>query len=112
MVGAVFRSASSAARRWCSRSASRSDVGDGRDGEGEHCAGDRCVPRRRSRGEPPGGHCAGDGLGCVDGGGPVGGGGGGGGRPRGGGGAAGGGDEGGGGAAGGFPAGGGGLAGV
>ena len=114
-VGAVFRRSSSSSNRRYSRAASRSDVGDGLDGDGEEsadCSGESRVPRRRSRGEPPGGHWVGDGLGCVDGGGPVGGGGGVGGRPAGGGGAAGGGLLGGGGGAGGLPAGGGGRAGV
>ena len=114
-MGAVFRRSSSSSNLRYSRAASRSDVGDGLDGDGEDsadCAGDRRVPRRRSRGEPPGGHWVGDGLGCVDGGGPVGGGGGVGGRPAGGGGATGGGLLGGGGGAGGLPTGGGGRAGV
>ena len=112
MVGAVFRRSSSSSNLRYSRAASRSDVGDGRAGDGEEsadCAGESRVPRRRSRGEPPGGHWVGDGLGCVDGGGPIGGGGGVGGRPAGGGGTAGGGLLGGGGGAGGWPAGGGGL---
>ena len=113
-VGAVFRRSSSSSNLRYSRAASRSDVGDGLDGDGEDsadCSGESRVPRRRSRGEPPGGHSAG-GLGCVDGGGPVGGGGGVGGRPAGGGGTAGGGLLGGGGGAGGLPTGGGGRAGV
>ena len=110
-MGAVFRRSSSSSNLRYSRAASRSDVGDGLDGDGDDsadCSGESRVPRRRSRGEPPGGHSAG-GLGCVDGGGPVGGGGGVGGRPAGGGGTAGGGLFGGGGGAGGLPAGGGGL---
>ena len=109
-MGAVFRRSSSSSNRRYSRAASRSDVGDGLDGDGEEsadCAGERRVPRRRSSGEPL--HGGSSGLGCVDGGGPVGGGGGAGGRPAGGGGTAGGGLLGGGGGAGGFPAGGGGL---
>ena len=111
-MGAVFRRSSSSSNLRYSRAASRSDVGDGLDGDGEEsadCSGESRVPRRRSRGEPPGGHWVGDGLGCVDGGGPAGGGGGVGGRPAGGGGTAGGGLLGGGGGAGGWPAGGGGL---
>ena len=107
-MGAVFRRSSSSSNLRYSRAASRSDVGDGLDGDGEEsadCAGERRVPRRRSRGES---YWSG-GLGCVDGGGPVGGGGGVGGRPAGGGGATGGGLVGGGGGAGGLPAGGGGL---
>ena len=113
LVGAVFRRSSSSSNLRYSRAASRSDVGDGRAGDGEEsadCAGESRVPRRRSRGEPPGGHWVGDGLGCVDGGGPIGGGGGVGGRPAGGGGTAGGGLLGGGGGAGGLPTGGGGRA--
>ena len=113
-MGAVFRRSSSSSNLRYSRAASRSDVGDGLDGDGDEsadCSGESRVPRRRSRGEPPGGHSAG-GLGCVDGGGPVGGGGGVGGRPAGGGGATGGGLLGGGGGAGGLPIGGGGRAGV
>ncbi len=111
MVGAVFRRSSSSSNLRYSRAASRSDVGDGLDGDGEEsadCSGESRVPRRRSRGESywSGGLC------CVDGGGPVGGGGGVGGRPAGGGGTAGGGLLGGGGGAGGFPVGGGGRAGV
>ena len=107
-MGAVFRRSSSSSNLRYSRAASRSDVGDGLDGDGDDsadCAGESRVPRRRSRGEPPGGHWVGDGLGCVDGGGPVGGGGGVGGRPAGGGGATGGGLLGGGGGAGGLPTG-------
>ena len=110
-MAAVFRRSSSSSNRRYSRAASRSDVGDGLDGDGEEsadCAGESRVPRRRSRGES---YWSG-GLGCVDGGGPVGGGGGAGGRPAGGGGATGGGLLGGGGGAGGWPAGGGGRAGV
>ena len=112
-MGAVFRRSSSSSNRRYSRAASRSDVGDGLDGDGDDsadCAGESRVPRRRSSGEPL--HGGSSGLGCVDGGGPVGGGGGAGGRPAGGGGAAGGGLFGGGGGAGGWPAGGGGRAGV
>ena len=109
-MGAVFRRSSSISSLRYSRAASRSDVGDGRalGDDSADCAGDRRVPRRRSRGES---YWSG-GLGCVDGGGPVGGGGGAGGRPAGGGGATGGGLLGGGGGAGGWPAGGGGRAGV
>ena len=106
-MGAVFRRSSSSSNRRYSRASSRSDVGDGRDGDGEEsadCAGESRVPRRRSRGES---YWSG-GLGCVDGGGPVGGGGGVGGRPAGGGGATGGGLFGGGAGAGGLPTGGGG----
>ena len=109
-MGAVFRRSSSSSNLRYSRAASRSDVGDGLDGDGDDsadCAGESRVPRRRSSGEPL--HGGSSGLGCVDGGGPVGGGGGAGGRPAGGGGTAGGGLLGGGGGAGGLPAGGGGL---
>ena len=70
-MGAVLRRSSSSSNRRYSRAASRSDVGDGLDGDGEEsadCAGESRVPRRRSRGESywSGGLC------CVDGGGPVG----------------------------------------
>ena len=109
-VGAVFRRSSSSSNLRYSRAASRSDVGEGLDGDGDEsadCAGESRVPRRRSSGEPL--HGGSSGLGCVDGGGPVGGGGGAGGRPAGGGGTAGGGLLGGGGGAGGLPTGGGGL---
>ena len=108
-VGAVFRRSSSIYSLRYSRAASRSDVGDGLDGDGEDsadCAGESRVPRRRSSGEPLHGGSR------VDGGKPAGGGGGVGGQPAGGGGAAGGGLFGGGGGAGGWPAGGGGRAGV
>ena len=54
-MGAVFRRSSSSSNLRYSRAASRSDVGDGLDGDGEEsadCAGESRVPRRRSRGEP------------------------------------------------------------